>query len=65
MPRTGRQLAAGHCFHVFNRGNARAEVFHKEADYQAFVKLIRSACARIAMRVLAFCIMPNHFHIVV
>ena len=65
MPRTGRRLAAGHCFHVLNRGNARAEVFHKEADYHAFVKLIRSACARISMRVLAFCIMPNHFHIVV
>jgi putative transposase len=48
---------------VMNRGNARAEVFHHEADYHAFVRLLRRACARRPMRVLAYCLMPNHFHL--
>jgi putative transposase len=48
---------------VLNRGNARAEVFHKPNDYHAFVKLIRQASARVPMRLLGFCVMPNHFHL--
>jgi putative transposase len=52
------------CYHVINRGNAQVEVFHKDGDYRAFVELIRLACQRIPMRVLAYCIMPNHFHLV-
>jgi len=39
-------------------------VFHKDGDYQAFVDLIGGACDRIPMRVLAYCAMPNHFHLV-
>jgi len=46
-----------------NRGNARAEVFHKEEDYEAFLRLLSEACERLPMRVLAYCLMPNHFHL--
>ena len=63
MPRTARASAGGICYHVINRGNARGTVFHKDADYQAFVDLIGDACQRLPMRVLAFCLMPNHFHL--
>jgi putative transposase len=52
------------CYHVLNRGNARAEVFHKEDDYAAFLRLLPLAVERVPMRVLAFCLMPNHFHLV-
>jgi putative transposase len=52
------------CYHVLNRGNARAEVFHKRDDYAAFLKLLRLAVERLPMRLLAFCLMPNHFHLV-
>ena len=45
---------------LINRGNAQNVVFHKAGDYQAFVELIGLACDRIPMRVLAFCVMPNH-----
>jgi putative transposase len=62
MPRTARASAGGICYHVINRGNARGTVFHKDADYQAFVDLIGDACERLRMRVLAYCLMPNHFH---
>ena len=49
-------------YHVLNRGNGRAEVFHKPDDYAAFLKLLCEANARLPMRLLAYCLMPNHFH---
>ena len=64
MPRTARASVGGVCYHVLNRGNGRTEVFHKDADYAAFVELIGRACARLPMRVLGYCVMPNHFHLV-
>ena len=41
MPRTGRAAVGGYCYHVMNRGNERAQVFHSEDDYHAFVNLLR------------------------
>jgi len=53
------------CYHVLNRGNGCAEVFHKDDDYGAFLKLLCQAGERVPMRLLAYCLMPNHFHLVV
>ena len=64
MPRTARASAANVCYHVLNRGNARATVFHDDGDYQAFVTLIGAACERLPLRVVGYCLMPNHFHLV-
>lgn len=64
MPRPKRVTPGGYCYHVLNRGNARQEVFHKPADYAAFVKLFDEAHTRFPMRLLAYCLMPNHFHLV-
>jgi putative transposase len=64
MPRTGRGETGGICCHVLNRGNGRQTVFHDEADYEGFVELMGLACRRTPMRVLAWCLMPNHFHLV-
>ena len=64
MPRTARASAANYCYHVLNRGNGRAEVFHKPEDYCAFIEAIAQASARLPMRVLGYCLMPNHFHLV-
>ncbi len=63
MPRTARAAVGGICYHVLNRGNGRARVFHNDADYRAFLDLIAQAAERISMRVPAFCLMPNHFHL--
>lgn len=63
MPRTARASLGGWCYHVLNRGNARQEVFHKEPDYAAFIALFEPACERIKMRLLGYCLMPNHFHL--
>lgn len=63
MPRTARASAGGYCYHVLNRGNARAEVFHREGDYEAFLAMIAEASVRLPMRLLAYCLMSNHFHL--
>lgn len=63
MPRTARASVGDYCYHVINRGNDCAEVFHAEGDYQAFVRLFQEASVRVPMRLLAYCLMPNHFHL--
>jgi putative transposase len=63
MPRTSRASRAGYCYHVINRGNGRAEVFHKTEDYAAFIRLIVDANKRLPMRMTGYCLMPNHFHL--
>jgi putative transposase len=64
MPRTARASVGGMVYHALNRGNGRAEVFHKAEDYVAFLKLLRQASERLPMRLLSYCLMPNHFHLV-
>jgi putative transposase len=64
MPRTARAAVGGYCYHVINRGNERAQVFHEDDDYHAFVRLLRQGCVRVPMRVVGYCLMPNHFHCV-
>lgn len=64
MPRTARASLGGYCYHVINRGNARAQVFHKEGDYYAFLDMMAEAKVRLPIRLLSYCLMPNHFHFV-
>lgn len=49
---------------MLNRGNGRSTVFRKDSDYAAFLKLIVQSSERLAMPLLAYCLMPNHFHLV-
>ena len=63
MARRSRACLGGYSYHVLNRGNARAEVFHKPDDHDAFIKLMAEACLCKPMRILADCLMPNHFHL--
>lgn len=64
MPRKPRISLANICYHVLNRGNGRNTVFHKDGDYAAFLKLMHEASERTSMRLLSYCLMPNHFHLV-
>lgn len=65
MPRTARASVGGLCYHVINRGNGRARVFHSRTDYADFLDLMQRATTRVPMRVISYCLMPNHFHFVV
>jgi putative transposase len=51
-------------YHVLNRANRRAKIFHKPRDYEAFVKILGEGLERIPCRVLGLCLMPNHWHLV-
>jgi putative transposase len=65
MPRVARGLADGHIYHIINRGNGRQQVFHGEGDYLSFVELMEQAGERHPVGLLAWCLMPNHFHLLV
>ena len=64
MPRIPRGQQGGYAYHVINRGNGRATVFHKSQDYEAFVSLLAEAKRRHPVKLFGFCLMPNHFHLV-
>jgi putative transposase len=54
----------GVCYHVLNRANDRKTVFRIRADFARFLALMVIAGERHAVDVLAYCLMPNHFHLV-
>src|SRR5262245_1026750 len=59
MPRPPRIIQAGACYHVLNRGNGRARIFHKPADFDAFVTILADGLKRYDITLLAWCLMPN------
>jgi putative transposase len=52
-------------FHCLNRSVARLTIFEKDADYEAFERVLEEAHERIPLRILAYTVMPNHWHLVV
>jgi putative transposase len=52
-------------FHVLNRGVGRMRLFGKEGDYEAFERVLIETLDLRPMRLLAYCVMPNHWHLVV
>ena len=65
MPRTARSAAGGVVYHVLNRGNGRQLLFHKPADYDAFLELLADVKKAVpGVAVLGYCLMPNHWHLV-
>lgn len=50
--------------HVVNRGNDRRVIYPDPADYRAFLHLVKSGSPRFRVRVHGYCLMPNHFHLV-
>jgi putative transposase len=65
MPRRLRAAAGGFVYHVLNRAVGRAKIFNKAGDYGAFVKVVGEAHDEVPTRLLAFCLMPNHWHLLV
>ena len=65
MGRPLRATSADVVYHVLNRANARMTLFDDEGDYAAFERVLGQACERGQMRLLAYCVMPNHWHLVV
>lgn len=64
MPRRNRFSTGGYVFHVLNRAVGRQTIFVNDADYTAFESVMREANKQVSMRLLSYCIMPNHWHLV-
>ena len=64
MPRAARIAPGDVIFHVLNRGNARSQIFEKNQDYNAFERIFVETARTTSVRILAYCIMPNHWHLV-
>ena len=64
MPRPRRFYQDGLAHHVINRGNKKSRVFLEPADYEDFLSAMAEAVSRTSVRTLTFCLMTNHFHLV-
>ena len=64
MPRSARAAPGGLVYHVLNRSVARMPLFRKSADYEAFERVLDETQQRHPTRILAYCLMPNHWHFV-
>ncbi len=64
MGRPSRVALGGLVYHVINRANGGMRLFESDADYAAFERVLAEANERVTMRILAYCVMPNHWHFV-
>jgi putative transposase len=64
MPRHARVAPGGFIYHAINRGVARLPLFEKDGDYEAFERVLAEALVEHPIRVLSYCLMPNHWHFV-
>ncbi len=63
MARIPRQAVGDMVYHVLNRANGRMRIFTRDQDYQAFETLLGEAKEKYSMRLLSYCLMPNHWHL--
>jgi len=54
----------GNLYHIYNQGNNKIEVFHEQEEYIFFLQLIRKNLISYT-ELLAYCLMPNHFHLMI
>ncbi|MEK7113541.1 MAG: transposase [Patescibacteria group bacterium] len=64
MPRSARVDVGNEIYHIINRANGRLKIFNKDEDFQLFEQLLYDTKELFDMRILAYCLMPNHFHLV-
>ena len=64
MPRQKRADEGGVIYHALNRGNARQQIFHKDADYEAFIRVLAEGLDKYPVELFSFTLMPNHWHLV-
>jgi REP element-mobilizing transposase RayT len=65
VPRKLRVEYPGAIYHVINRGDRREPIFKDNVDHRRFLETLAEACGKTDWQVLAYCLMPNHFHLVV
>jgi putative transposase len=64
MPRMARLVVPGYPHHITQRGSRRQKTFFDESDYRAYLGLIRETRSKAGVDIWAYCLMPNHVHLV-
>ena len=64
MARLARVVIPGLPHHVTQRGNGREQTFFSDRDYSSYLRVLRSATAASSVTCLAYCLMPNHVHLI-
>lgn len=64
MARMARVIASGIPHHITQRGNRRMETFFRNEDYAEYVSLMAEWCGRCGVVIWAYCLMPNHVHLI-
>ncbi|MEW6360396.1 MAG: transposase [Planctomycetota bacterium] len=62
MPYRGDVFAEGHYYHIYNRGAGKAPIFFQPDDYEHCLRLIKRHREQYGVCVVAYCLMPNHYH---
>lgn len=65
MPRQPRLDLPDFFYHVFARGIERRNIFTNQRDYEDFLKRLQEALEETGLECLAWCLMPNHFHLLI
>jgi REP element-mobilizing transposase RayT len=65
MPRPLRVEYPGAIYHVMSRGNRQKDIYLDDVDRQDFLKTLAEACQKTGFEIHAYCLMRNHFHLVV
>ena len=65
MPKTARIVIPNMPHHVIQRGNRKQDVFFDEADYRMYLSLLKEKCEESGAKILAYCLMSNHVHLIV
>lgn len=55
----------GAVYHLYNRGNRKQPIFEREADNRLYLGLLKRYCRETDFSVIAYCLMPNHIHLLV
>lgn len=64
MARMARVIVPEFPHHIIQRGNRRQKVFFNENDYSEYLKLLNNYSHRFKVDILAYCLMPNHVHLI-
>ncbi len=64
MSRIARIILEGVPYHITQRGNARQQVFFEDRDYLLYWDLLKNNCAEDRLSIWAYCLMPNHAHLI-
>ena len=65
MPSRRTPFLAHHYYHIYNRGVDRGKIYFSTENYLYFIQLLHNNLERYTINIIAYCLMPNHFHLLI